>query len=211
MQVLMIILALAGAYLLGSIPSAVWIGKRIFKTDVRNYGSGNAGATNTMRVLGPKAALPVFIMDLLKAFAAAQLVRLFPEFSPGTAAFINFQLGLGAMAVVGHIFPLYAQFKGGKGVASLLGVVFALHPLIALIGLGIFMLILMISHYVSLGSMIAGISFPIMVVFIFKITVPSLIVFSVLVSVLLLITHQKNIERLLRKEESKIYLFRKDK
>lgn len=210
-QILLIGVALIGAYLIGSIPSAVWIGKKFFNTDVRNYGSGNAGATNVLRVLGGKAALPVFLLDITKAFTAAQLVRLFPEFTPGTAPFINFQMALGAIAVLGHIFPLFANFKGGKGVASLFGLVLAIHPLAAVIGLGIFLVILAISHYVSLGSMIAGLSFPIMVIFIFKSTIPSLIIFSVTIAFLLLITHQKNIERLLRRQESKIYLFKRKK
>lgn len=209
MDTVMIIAALAGAYLLGSIPSSVWIGKKFFNTDVRDYGSGNAGATNTLRVLGGKAALPVFLLDIAKAFAAVQLVRLFPQFSEGTAAFVNFQLVLGAIAVLGHIFPIYVNFKGGKGVASMFGVVLGIHPLAAAIGLGIFIVILSISHYVSLGSMVAGISFPIMVIFIFKTTIPSLIIFSIILSALLLITHQKNIERLLKRQESKIYIFKR--
>ena len=209
MEIIFIALALGGAYLLGSIPSSVWLGKKIYNIDVRDYGSHNAGATNTLRVLGRKAAIPVFLMDIAKAYIATQLVRLFPEFTPGTAQFINFQLALGIIAVTGHIFPIFAGFRGGKGVASLFGFVLALHPASALIGLGIFIITLIISHYVSLGSILGGISFPILINFIFNTSILSLIIFSIVLSVLLLITHKKNIKRLIHNEESKIYLFKK--
>jgi acyl phosphate:glycerol-3-phosphate acyltransferase len=197
------LLMVIGAYLLGSIPSAVWIGKTFYGIDVREHGSGNAGSTNTIRVLGLKPGLVVFAMDMLKGFIAVSLIYFSSNFIPRTADFVNFQLLLGVAVVLGHIFPLFAQFRGGKGVATLFGVVMAIHPYPTLVCFGIFILTLVITKYVSLSSMIAGFTFPILVMFVFRTTVPSLIIFSMTVSILLLLTHQKNIERLIRKEESK--------
>ena len=197
------------AYLLGSIPSSVWIGKKFYNVDVREHGSGNAGFTNTVRVLGWRAGLPVFLMDILKGYLAVTLLRLTQVYIPGTADFVNFQLILGATAVLGHIFPVYVGFKGGKGVATLLGLLLAIQPEPTLICIGIFMVVFLTTRYVSLSSMIAGISFPILIIFVFKTTISSMVIFSMIVSILLLLTHQKNIERLLNKEESKAKIIKK--
>jgi len=202
-----IVLLLVG-YLLGSIPTAVWIGKFFYKIDVREYGSGNAGATNTFRVLGKKAGIPVLLIDVLKGFLAVNLAY-FSPYTVGGTQFINLELVLGIASLVGHIFPLFASFRGGKGIATLLGIVLGVHLYGALICMAIFVVILIISGYVSLGSMISAICFPVIVIFIFKTTVPSLIIFSILIAIMVLITHQKNIERLLRKEESKAKLVKK--
>lgn len=204
------ILLLLGGYLLGSIPTAVWIGKFFYKIDVREYGSGNAGATNTFRVLGKRAGIPVLLIDVLKGFAAVSLAY-FSPYSPNSNQFINLELVVGIASLVGHIFPLFASFRGGKGIATLLGIVLGVHPYGALICMGIFLIVLLISSYVSLSSMISALCFPIIVIFIFKTTVPSLIIFSILIAIMVLITHQKNIERLLRKEESKSKLIKKKK
>ncbi|MCL2329133.1 MAG: glycerol-3-phosphate 1-O-acyltransferase PlsY [Bacteroidetes bacterium] len=210
MDILFVLLATIGAYLLGSIPSAVWIGKAFFNTDVREHGSGNAGATNTFRVLGKKAGIPVFIIDLLKAFAATYfLIRFFPHCPEGDA-YVTLQLLFGAAAVVGHIFPVFAQFKGGKGVACLLGVTLAIAPIPALIAFGIFAVVLALFHYVSLGSLCAGLSFPIIILTgIIKPYQLSLQIFSIVVAILLIITHRKNIRRLASGTETKTYLFKK--
>ena len=204
------ILLLLGAYLLGSIPTAVWIGKYFYKIDVREYGSGNAGATNTFRVLGKRAGIPVLLIDVLKGFSAVSLA-LFSPYVHGSNLYINLQLVLGIASLVGHIFPLFASFRGGKGIATLLGIILAVHPYAAFISMGIFVIVLIISSYVSLSSMTAAVAFPIVVIFIFKTTVPSLIIFSILIAIMVLITHQKNIERLLRREESKARLIKKKK
>ncbi len=204
------ILFLLGAYLLGSIPTAVWIGKYFYKIDVREYGSGNAGATNTFRVLGKRAGIPVLLIDVIKGFAAVTLAYT-SNYTPGSAQLMNLQLVLGIASLVGHIFPLFASFRGGKGIATLLGIILAVHPYAAFISIGIFILILLISGYVSLSSMIAAIVFPVLVILVFKTTVPSLIIFSILIAIMVLITHQKNIERLLRREESKARIIRKKK
>lgn len=204
------ILLLLSAYLLGSVPSAVWIGKFFYKIDVREYGSGNAGATNTFRVLGKRAGIPVLLIDTLKGFLAVNLAYL-SKYETGGNQFINLQLVLGIASLIGHIFPLFASFRGGKGIATLLGIILAIHLYGALIAMGIFVTILLLSGYVSLGSMIAALLFPVIVIGIFKEKTPSLIIFSILIAIMVLITHQKNIERLLRKEESKARLIKKKK
>lgn len=194
------------AYLIGSIPSAVWIGKIFYGIDVREHGSGNAGTTNTIRVLGAKPGIIVFVIDALKGFAAVSLAHFL--FDAGSAPFVNLQILLGICAVLGHIFPIYAHFKGGKGVATMLGIIIAIHPLAALICFAVFAVVLSISKYVSLGSMIAGITFPILIIAVFQIHIISLMVFSVAVSLLLIVTHKKNIKRLLNHEEN-VFSFKK--
>ena len=195
------ILCLA-AYLIGSIPTAVWLGKGIYGIDVREHGSGNAGTTNTIRVLGTRPGLIVFAIDMLKGFLAVCLAH-FASYECGTEPFVNLQLLLGVCAVLGHIFPLYAHFKGGKGVATLLGIAIALSPLAALACFGVFVVVLIISKYVSLGSMLGGLTFPIMIIGVLQIRIVSLMVFAVAVGVLLIITHRKNIVRLIHHEENK--------
>ena len=204
------LLFLLGAYLLGSIPSAVWIGKYFYKIDVREYGSGNAGATNVFRVLGKKAGIPVLLIDVLKGYLAVSIAY-FSHETVGSYQFINLQLVLGIASLVGHIFPIFASFRGGKGIATLLGIILAVLPFAALISMGIFIIVLLISSYVSLSSMTAAVAFPIVVILVFKTTTPSLIIFSILIAIMVLITHQKNIERLLRREESKASLIKKKK
>jgi glycerol-3-phosphate acyltransferase PlsY len=209
MSLIFKVMLLAVAYLLGSIPSSVWIGRYFYGVDVRDHGSGNAGFTNTVRVLGWKAGLPVFLCDILKGYLAVSLTRIFGDYVPGTVDFINFQLLLGAAAVLGHIFPIYVGFRGGKGVATLLGLLLAIQPHVTLICLGIFVVVFITSRYVSLSSMTAGIAFPILNIFVFHTEAVSLIIFSMIVSILLLLTHQKNIERLLRNEESRARIIRR--
>lgn len=204
------ILALLGAYLLGSIPTAVWVGKYFYQIDVREYGSGNAGATNVFRVLGKKAGIPVLLIDVLKGFLAIEIAYL-SKYFVGSNQFINLQLVLGIASLVGHIFPVFASFRGGKGIATLLGIIIAVYPSAALISIIIFLIVFLISGYVSLGSMTAAVAFPIIVIFILKIHTPSLIIFSILITIMVLITHQKNIERLLRREEPKTKLINRKK
>ncbi|MBK7683609.1 MAG: glycerol-3-phosphate 1-O-acyltransferase PlsY [Bacteroidetes bacterium] len=192
------------AYMMGSIPSAVWIGKLLYGVDVRDYGSGNAGATNTFRVLGKRAGLPVLILDILKGFVAVKLVWLTAKYLPDTQQFVNLELSLGLAALIGHIFPVFAGFRGGKGVATLLGILCAVHIGAALICIGVFMVTILLTHYVSLSSMLSALTFPISIMFIYHETIPGLNIFAMFVCVLVLITHQKNIERLLSGDEGKI-------
>ncbi len=209
MQLIVLISIIILAYLLGSIPTSVWVGKIFYRIDIREHGSGNAGATNTIRVLGWKAGLPVMIVDVLKGFAAVTLIRFVQSPPPGTDQFVNYQLMLGGAAVIGHIFPVFARFRGGKGVATLFGMVLAISPFPTMVCAGVFLITLFLTKYVSLSSILAGFTFPVAVIVIFHTSVTSMVVFSIAVSVLLVITHQKNIGRLLRKEESKAtFLFR---
>lgn len=200
------------AYLFGSIPTAVWFGQAFYGVDVREFGSGNAGATNTFRVLGPKAGAAVMFVDILKGWTATNLPFLLDSMIVGTASsprFINLQLALGVIAVIGHLFPVFAGFRGGKGVATLFGMVLAIHAPAALCCVSVFLISLMITHYVSLSSILAGFTFPFSIAFIFKTSVPSVLLYGVAICALILVTHQKNIERLLKGHESKIYLFKK--
>lgn len=199
------ILALILAYLMGSIPSAVWIGKSLYGVDVREFGSGNAGATNTFRVLGKRAGLMVLSLDILKGWLAVIMAGFISEAPPQTSQFVDLQIVLGVAAVIGHIFPVFAGFRGGKGIATLFGVILAAHPLACLISLCVFVLIFLVFRYVSLGSISAAIAFPIVVITVFADrVVPSMVIFSIMVAILVMITHQKNIERLIRREESKM-------
>ena len=204
------ILLFVGAYLLGSIPTAVWVGKRFYNIDVRDHGSGNAGATNVFRVLGKKAGIPVLLIDVIKGFLAVSLAR-FSQYSFGSTQFINLQLVLGVSSLVGHIFPVFASFKGGKGIATLLGIIIAVYPYAAFISILVFIVVFLISGYVSLGSMTAAVAFPIIVVYVLKISIPSLVIFSVLIAIMVLLTHKKNIGRLIRNEEPKTKLINKKK
>ncbi|WP_343534084.1 glycerol-3-phosphate 1-O-acyltransferase PlsY [Pedobacter sp.] len=204
--------ALIAAYLLGSIPTAVWLGQAFYGVDVREYGSGNAGATNTFRVLGKKPGIVVMTIDILKGFTATKLAYLIglsvtgPKYS---AQFVNYELALGVIAVMGHLFPIFAGFRGGKGVATLFGMVLAVNPWAALLCVSVFVTVLLISKYVSLSSICAGFTFPLGTVFVFQSTVKAEVLYSICVCVLILVTHQKNIERLLKGKESKVYLFKK--
>ncbi len=198
------------AYLLGSIPSAVLISKRYYGIDIRDYGSHNAGSTNVLRVLGKRAALPVFALDFLKGFAAVTLIgiiRYDPEIS--SAWLINFRIIAVFAAVIGHIYPIFAGFKGGKGVATLVGSITGIYPPVMLFSFGIWFVVFLFTHYVSLSSMMAGVSFPIITIIspTANKSIP-FVVFSVIVAILLIWTHRENIGRLRRGEESKIYVYR---
>ena len=126
MHIVVNILITILAYLLGSIPTSIWISRSFFNIDIRDYGSGNAGATNTFRVLGIKAGIVVFVVDILKGFLAVNLIYLTDFYIPDSGDYINIQLLLGIAAMLGHIFPIYAGFRGGKGVATLFGVICAI-------------------------------------------------------------------------------------
>lgn len=205
------LLAIFAAYLMGSIPSAVWIGKAFYKTDVRQYGSGNAGATNTFRVLGRKPSITVLILDALKGFFAVWIFSDMTPLNHKDDIFTMFQLALAVAVTIGHIFPVFANFRGGKGVATLMGVIIALHWQAALLSIAIFLIVFLLTGYVSLGSMIAGISFPFHLFIFFRPEPLPLIHFSMIIAIVVLFTHQKNIERLLRKEENRVPVRRKNK
>ncbi|QEC68494.1 glycerol-3-phosphate 1-O-acyltransferase PlsY [Panacibacter ginsenosidivorans] len=194
------------AYLIGSIPTAVWVSKRFFGIDIRDYGSGNAGATNTFRVLGSKWGTIVMIVDMAKGIAAALLCFLLPYYANINNEWdrTNLMIGLGLAAVIGHIFPIWAGFRGGKGVATLFGMIVAIQPLVAVCCVGVFLLVLYLTRFVSLSSILAGISFAIFILFIFNDDVTLYRIFSVAVALLVILTHQKNINRILNGTESKV-------
>jgi len=203
MNVTLLIITLVLAYLLGSIATAVWVGKIFHNIDVREHGSGNAGATNVIRVLGWGTGIPVLLLDVLKGWCAAMLPVFFNLAGEGSALLTDLHIAAGVAAVLGHIFPVFAGFRGGKGVATIFGVMLAIHPAVTLSCLGIFLIVLFASSYVSLASMSAGVAFPILLMLIFGTPSAVLRIFSVIVAVALLFTHRKNIKRLLRGEESK--------
>jgi acyl phosphate:glycerol-3-phosphate acyltransferase len=211
MNIILAVFSLLLAYLLGSIPSAVWVGRKFHGIDVREHGSGNAGATNVIRVLGWKTGIPVVIVDLGKGWLAAMLPVYFNLADKGTPLLVNLQIAFGVAAIIGHIYPVLAGFRGGKGVATVFGVLLALHPLLTASTIGIFLIVFFATGIVSIGSMTAGIAFPLMLFFVFD--TPSVVfkVFSVIVAIALLFTHRKNIDRLIRGEEKKLLKFGKTK
>jgi glycerol-3-phosphate acyltransferase PlsY len=192
-------------YLLGSIPSAVWVGKRFYGIDVREHGSKNAGATNTFRVLGKKPGKIVLLIDVFKGLLAVLAPQfLFPELSYETI--VQFKIIAAVTVILGHVFPLFAGFKGGKGVATALGVIIAIHPMTACICLAIFLIVFLTFNYVSLGAIITAVIFPIILIFVFQEKSVPLILFSIVIGTAVVITHKKNIVRLINGTENKMYL-----
>jgi glycerol-3-phosphate acyltransferase PlsY len=196
------------AYVIGSIPSSIWIGKSYFGKDVRDFGSGNAGATNTFRVLGKRAGIIVLLLDILKGVTAASLILYMPSVSQGTDQYVNLQLLFGILAVVGHIFPVFENFNGGKGIATLFGMLIGIHYILAVACVALFIIVLLLTRYVSLSSILATISFPILTIYIFNRDEPLFIAFGIAAALMVVITHKKNIVRLLNGEETKANLFK---
>ncbi|PHR42573.1 MAG: acyl-phosphate glycerol 3-phosphate acyltransferase [Fluviicola sp.] len=197
------------AYLLGSIPTSVWVGKAKFNVDVRQHGSNNAGATNTFRVLGKKAGTFVLIIDICKGAIAVLLPYItgFAEWK--SDELIHLQLVTGVLAVVGHIFPLFAGFNGGKGVATSLGVIIGIHPPAAIICIIVFLIFFILSSFVSLGAILGAISFPLSINLIFGNENLSLMIFSILLASAVVVAHHKNIRRIIDGNENKMNLFKK--
>jgi glycerol-3-phosphate acyltransferase PlsY len=192
------------AYLIGSIPTSVWVSQYFFDIDIRDYGSGNAGATNTYRVLGPKWGTSVMLVDMLKGVVAVKLALLLPQYADSDTRFLNLQIVLGLAAVIGHVFPIWADFRGGKGVATLFGLVLGVSPVTALCCSGVFLLVLYLTRFVSLSSIFASIAFPVFILIIFNVEQHTYRVFAIAVALMVILTHQKNIGRLLKGSESKV-------
>ncbi len=194
------------AYLIGSIPTALIISKKYFGIDIRDYGSGNMGATNTFRVLGKKYGTIVMVCDILKGMAAVGLFFLIPYYihSVNSIERTNLMIGLGLAAVLGHVFPIWANFKGGKGVATLFGMIIAIQPIVALACVGVFLLVLFLTRFVSLSSIFAGIMLPVSVLWIWNEDEIFYRIFALLVAVLIIITHQKNIVKLMKGVENRV-------
>lgn len=211
MNVALFIFSIIAAYLLGSIPSSVWYGIGYFGIDVRKHGSGNAGATNTFRVLGKRAGTIVMLIDVLKGWTATCLASLlFYMNTIGETELLMFKILFGVIAIFGHIFPIFVGFKGGKGIATLLGMVLAIHPELAAVCITIFILTLVASQYVSLSSILSTLAFPVLSwAGMFGHPEPLLIVFGFIMFVLVVLTHQKNIIRLLNGNENRVNIFPK--
>lgn len=207
-----LVVAVLLAYLIGSIPTSVWVGRLFYGVDVRTRGSGNAGATNTIRVLGPKAGIPVLLIDIFKGWLAVYIAHFFYGGWVGFPDHVDTEIILAIAAVVGHVFPVYVGFKGGKGIATLLGIGFALYPEASAIAVGIFIITLILSSYVSLGSIVAAVTFPLVEILLLgHDQFPSLMILSILVALFVPLTHRKNIARLIKGEESKFSLKKKKK
>lgn len=204
-----IILCIILGYLLGSIPSAVWIGKQFFGKDVRQFGSGNAGATNTFRVLGTVAGIIVLSADILKGFLAVMIpvwLQIGFNYKGGAE---DLAMVCGVAAVLGHLYPIFAKFKGGKGVATALGIMLAAAPFASLSAAGVFLIIWLSFGYVSLASILGAVSFPI---FLFTLFYPEgniLKVAAIILPLLILFTHRTNVSKLLKGTENKTTPFKK--
>lgn len=195
---LSIVLGATMAYLLGSIPSGLWIGRKFFQIDIRQYGSGNLGATNSFRILGKKAGTIVLLMDLLKGSISVLLLKQMDlhGISP---------LIIALFAVIGHTYPLFANFKGGKAVATFAGVILAYQPVLFLIGLGIFILTLAISKMVSFTSMLT-ISIGVLLSLYFQDMVLTTI--ALFADIFIIYRHRTNIQRILNGTEAKVDIFK---
>ena len=204
------ILIIVIAYLIGSIPTAVWTSKAFFGIDIRDYGSGNAGATNTFRVLGSRWGTFVMVIDVLKGVLATSLYILLPYYLQSTSEWdrTNLMVGLGLAAVLGHIFPIWADFRGGKGVATLFGMILAIQPVVAVCCVGVFLLVLYLTRFVSLSSILASVAFAVFILVIFNEKEPLYRAFAIAVALLVILTHQKNIGRILKGNESKVPIFK---
>lgn len=209
MEILMIVLGVVISYLIGSMPTALWVGKAFFGIDIREHGSGNSGATNTFRVLGKKAGFMVLFLDIMKGLTAASIVRYLDFVEIGTVRYVNLQLLFGLSSVLGHIFPAYANFKGGKGIATLLGMIIGIHYLSAVVCLMLFVVVLFSTRYVSLSSILAAVAFPLIAIVIYKNEEPFFVAFGVAAAIMVVLTHQKNIVRLVAGNENKAKLLKK--
>ncbi len=197
------------AYLLGAIPTAVLVSRGFFGIDIREHGSGNAGATNTFRVLGKKYGIIVMLIDIFKGFTAANFAFFIGDYFYGEVRFVNLQLLFGLLAVIGHVFPVYIGFRGGKGVATLFGMILAIHLPAAMVCVIIFMFTLFTTRYVSLSSMLAAVMLPISIIFLFQNHEKWLILFGICIALMVILTHRKNISRLLEGNESKANILKK--
>lgn len=211
------------SYLVGSIPVSIIMTKIIKGVDVRDFGSGNAGGTNASRVLGKKYGMLIILLDALKGVIAVVLIsRLyFGSFPfPNTTPFDDFtlvQIIAGVAAIIGHIWTIFAGFKGGKGIATGLGVLVSIVTIDLLVAFGIFLAVMFISKYISLASIIAAISVPLTMIVrenIFGVEIQSyhtILPFVIGIALLVIYTHRSNVERLLSGSENKISLSKKKK
>jgi len=196
--------ALLAAYLSGSIPVSVWWGRAFFGLDVREHGSLNAGATNTFRVLGWRAGLPVLLLDIAKGFLPVRILPNLSGLEPDSEPWMWLRVALVVAAVLGHLFPVFAGFRGGKGVATSLGGILAVHPGAAAICIGVFAIVFQLSRYVSLASLSAALAYPLAVGLVYQEASAVKTGFAIALCLLVFFTHRENIGRLLRGEEGRM-------
>ncbi len=199
-------LGMIAAYLCGSIPTSVWWGRAFHGVDVREHGSRNAGATNTFRVLGARAGVPVLLIDILKGFVPVRLIPNWSGLEPDSGPWMWFRVALVLATVLGHLYPVFAGFKGGKGVATSFGGILAVHPGAAVICVLVFTAVFALSRFVSLGSLSAALAFPLAVVLIYHESSPVKVGFAAVLCALVFYTHRQNIGRLWRGEENRMSL-----
>lgn len=204
------------SYLIGAIPSSLWVGKIYKKIDLREYGSGNLGATNTFRILGWKAGIVVSVIDFMKGFTAAFwissiAVDAIPSVYSGWETAIFVQIFAGLIAVIGHMFSIFAKFKGGKGVLTACGMLYAIEPISISLALLVFLTVLLTTRYVSMASIIASLMYPIFLLMLrygFNLTIDgSLMVITAALAITIVIKHRGNIKRLIEGNESRISSF----
>lgn len=218
---LSLLIILAISYVLGSVPSSLWVGKLTKNIDIRKHGSGNAGTTNTFRVLGWKAGVSVFILDFLKGFVASYWVSQLafemqigngPIAPPGWEADAFLKITCGLMAVAGHMYPLFAGFKGGKGAATACGMLFGIEPVSISIAFAFFLIIVLTTRYVSLASILASFTYPISLLILrywFEYFVDgSIIIFASIIAAGIIYKHKTNIRRLLAGNENKVNIYK---
>ncbi|HOK40417.1 MAG TPA: glycerol-3-phosphate 1-O-acyltransferase PlsY [bacterium] len=200
MNYLIIFIHIFILYLIGSFPTAYIVGKLVKNIDIRNYGSGNVGATNVFRTLGKKYGIFVLIIDILKGFLPLLFIKNFSSFSKND----YFLILCGCALVAGHIWTIFLSFKGGKGVATATGVFLALVPYAVLICFFIFVLVVFLTHYISAGSIIAAFLLPFFVL-IFYSEKKIFLLLAILISVFVIYKHKSNIIRIIKKEEHKFF------
>lgn len=200
---MLIFLAILLSYLIGAIPTAVWLGKAFFGKDIRQHGSRNSGATNTFRVLGKSAGYTVLFIDVTKGYLAVELAKwLFGDAEPKTLL----NIFAGFTCVIGHVYSVYVGLKGGKGVATSLGVYLALNPFPILICLLVFLVIFLTTKIVSLASISAASFLPFVSYFLFQQTEIISVAFNMAIATLIIYSHRKNIKRLWKGTESRMNL-----
>jgi len=208
------------SYLAGSIPSSIWVGRLVKGVDIRNYGSGNAGATNTFRLLGWKPGVVVLAIDFFKGFASSLWIsQLAFQIGSGPVSIIPnweivpfLQILCGVTAVVGHMFPIFSSFDGGKGMATAAGMLSGIEPISVAITAGVFLVVMLVSHYVSLASLVAAFIYPIMLVVLrygFGWSIDgSILIFGAIIGLSIIVKHRGNIRRLMKGEENRISSFK---
>ena len=193
------------SYLLGSFSAAFWLGKWFHNIDIRQVGNKNAGATNAYGHLGAKIGISVFIIDIMKAFIAVQLIYFVPDIEIDTEFYFQIKILFGICAISGHIFPIYSGFKGGKGVSSMFGIFMGLTPFVGLIVLVFFIILVLLTRIVSISSLCSAVAYPIVIYLSNYSKSVTLTVFSILIFLLIIITHRTNIKSLSKGEFRKLF------